>query len=99
MRKTEVGPPASFGQLYSAFTGNTETGEAVGQGGDILAGPILGIGTLAMGGSAATAQRNAQLELTATAGNALVGSKGFGDFLTNAADLTLSVLGMGGSRC
>ena len=90
---------SGFGQLYSAFTGNTEAGEAVGQGGDILAGPIGEIGTLALGGSAATAQQNAQLEGTAMAGNALVGSKGFGDFLTNAADLTLSVLGMGGSGC
>jgi RHS repeat-associated protein len=90
---------SGFGQLYSAFTGNTEAGEALGQGGDILAGPIGGIGTLALGGSAATAQQNAQLEGTAMAGNALVGSKGFGDFLTNAADFTLSVLGMGGSGC
>jgi hypothetical protein len=90
---------SGFGQLYSAFTGNGEAGEAVGQAGDILGGPLFGIGTLVAGGSAATAQKNAQLEGLATAGNTFVGSKGVGDFLTNAADLTLSVLGMGGSGC
>jgi RHS repeat-associated protein len=63
---------AGTAQLYSAATGNYGTPAKVAQAGTILSGPVSGLGTLAAGGSAATAERNAGLESMFTAGTGFV---------------------------
>lgn len=59
-------------QLYSAATGNYGTAGKVAQIGNILSGPVSGLGTLLGGGSLASAERNAGYESAFTAGAGLI---------------------------
>jgi hypothetical protein len=83
-------------QLYSAFTGNYGTPTKVAQIGTILSGPATGLGTLALGGSLNTAERNASYESMFTAGTGLVDAiqKESGSMIGNAIDWSLGYLGM-----
>jgi RHS repeat-associated protein len=63
---------AGAAQLYSAFTGNYGAPAQVAQIGNILSGPVSGLGTLLAGGSLATAERNAGYESMFTAGSGLI---------------------------
>jgi len=63
---------AGTAQLYSAASGNYGTPTKVAQVGTILSGPVSGLGTLAAGGSLATAEKNAGFESMFTAGTGFV---------------------------
>ena len=63
---------AGASQLFSAFTGNYGTPAKAAQLGNILSGPVSGLGTLMGGGSFANAERNAGYESMYTAGSGLV---------------------------
>jgi hypothetical protein len=91
---TSIGGQAvsGAGQLYTAFTGNSSTGENLTQAGDILAGPASGISTLASTGNAAQAQQNANVESMITAGTGLVNSKTVSGAIQSVVDTALSVV-------
>ena len=84
-------------QLYSAFTGNYGTPAKIAQVGNILSGPATGLGTLIMGGSLATAERNAGYESIYTAGagliNGVIGEKA-AEIMTNYGDAINSWFGL-----
>jgi RHS repeat-associated protein len=88
-----------MGQLYSAFTGDAEGGERVSHAGDILSGPIMGIGTLVATGDKDLAQRNASAEGFATGVIGARQAKGLRERIASSIDAGLSALGYGGEGC
>jgi RHS repeat-associated protein len=82
-------------QLYSAFTGNYGTPARIAQIGNILSGPIFGLGTLMEGGSLETAERNAGLESVYNGGTGLINSlaKDMGAFPLAMADHSTAYFG------
>ncbi len=81
-------------QLYSAFTGNYGTPGRVAQVGNILSGPVSGLGTLVAGGSMAAAERNAGYESLFTAGSGFIDSiRSAGNIPLAAADHSAAYFG------
>ena len=88
-------------QLYSAATGNYGTAASVAQIGNILSGPVSGLGTLLRGGSLAAAERNAGYESAFTAGSGLIdairaGGAGLPLAMAYHSTAHLSMFGVGG---
>jgi RHS repeat-associated protein len=90
-------------QLYSAATGNYGTAAGVAQIGNILSGPVSGLGTLLGGGSLATAERNAGYESAFTAGAGLIdairaGGAGLSLAMADHNTAQMSLFGAGGGN-
>jgi RHS repeat-associated protein len=91
---------SGMGQLYTSFSGNLPAGQGIQQAGDIMAGPLVGVPTLAATQNPATAQRAANYESFITAGTGFVNSKGFSEAVQGAVDFGLSAMGLaGGDSC
>jgi RHS repeat-associated protein len=90
-------------QLYSAVTGNYGTPGRVAQIGNILSGPVSGLGTLVQGGSLAAAEQNAGYESLFTAGSGLIDAiRTAGNIPLAAADHSAAYFGAfanGGNAC
>ena len=90
-------------QLYSAATGNYGTAGRVAQIGNILSGPVSGLGTLLSGGSLAAAERNAGYESAFTAGAGLIdairaGGAGLPLAMADHNTAQMSLFGAGGGN-
>ena len=95
---------AGAAQLYSAFTGNYGTPGKVAQVGNILSGPVSGLGTLLAGGSPAQAETNAGYESAYTAGAGLIdainaGGKGMVTAMSDYNTAALGTLTPSGNAC
>jgi len=89
---------AGAGQLYSALTGDA-AGEDLSQAGDILGGPVSGLGTLVVAGNASLAQRNANIESTFTAGAGLLRAPNLKERIASGIDTALGMFGLSGAGC
>lgn len=85
---------SGLGQLYTAFSGDVSAGKGIQQVGDIMAGPMVGVSTLVITGSATTAQKFANYESLFTAGTGLVNSKTVSEAIQGTVDFGLSVFGL-----
>lgn len=90
-------------QLYSAATGNYGTAAGVAQIGNILSGPVSGLGTLLGGGSLAAAEGNAGYESAFTAGAGLIdairaGGAGLALAMADHNTAQMSLFGAGGGN-
>lgn len=90
-------------QLYSAATGNYGTAAQVAQIGNILSGPVSGLGTLLGGGSLAAAETNAGYESAFTAGAGLIdairaGGAGLPLAMGDHSTAQMSLFGAGGGN-
>ncbi len=84
-------------QLYSAATGNYGAPAQIAQIGNILSGPVSGLGTLLAGGSLAKAETNAGIESSFTAGSGLVDgllAKSLAPIIANYLDGMNSMAGL-----
>ncbi len=87
------------GQLYSAISGNFQTGEQIQQVGDIISGPISGITVLVVAKNPEAAALAANFESAITLGAGAVNSETVADKIANGVDAALTFLGIGQGSC
>lgn len=90
---------SGMGQLYSAMSGNFQTGGQIQQGGDIMSGPLTGIPALAITNNPEAAALWGNVESAISLGSGLFNSEGAADTIAGVVDGGLSALGIGQGNC
>ena len=90
---------SGIGQIYTAVSGDAEGGERLTQGGEILAGPVLGLSTVAITHNLQLAQQNANLESSYVSGKNFVGAHDVSEKIQSGVDAILGILGVTGAGC